>query len=374
MLTTAVCPQCQTRFEVPRDLADQPVRCSRCLHTFRWAEAANAIQAGLPRVTASDDYDPHPAPSPRHPTARPAFPLVPILVLAIGLLILLLAISVGFNLWQMKAAHQLMQDAMPNDDVRPVVVDAKVENPGPAWGELQGRVVWKGELPKIESLEEKMRSHPDWPAIMKAPKEMLLDPTCRIEPNTKGIANVCVFLKRPADRVMPIHPDDKVRKDSVIIDAPFCVYQPHMVALYPEWFDGKNREATGQTFLIKNSSPVAQNYRLIGNPNQNPGFGLTYSPKSDREIKLHAQMLPVMIVDDIHPWMKAHAWVFDHPYFAITGNDGTFTIPRCPIGIDVQVMAWHESQGWLFTKDGKTLRLGDRKNVLDFEMGPPNVN
>ena len=105
MPTTAVCPQCQTRFEAPSDLADQPVRCSRCMHTFRWAEAANAIQAGLPRAAGADDYDPHPAPSPRHPTARPAFPLVPILVLAIGLLILLLAISVGFNLWQMKAAR-----------------------------------------------------------------------------------------------------------------------------------------------------------------------------------------------------------------------------------------------------------------------------
>jgi hypothetical protein len=39
-----------------------------------------------------------------------------------------------------------------------------------------------------------------------------------------------------------------------------------------------------------------------------------------------------------------------------------------PAGMEVQVMAWHESQGWLFTKEGKTITLKSGKNTLDFEM------
>jgi hypothetical protein len=66
--------------------------------------------------------------------------------------------------------------------------------------------------------------------------------------------------------------------------------------------------------------------------------------------------------------MSANVWCFDHPYFAITKTDGSFRIPRVPAGMEVQVMAWHESQGWLFTKEGKTMTLKKGKNVLDFEM------
>ena len=69
-----------------------------------------------------------------------------------------------------------------------------------------------------------------------------------------------------------------------------------------------------------------------------------------------------------HVWMQAYVWVFDHPYYAITKADGTFAIPRVPADTEVQVMAWHESQGWLFTKDGRTMKLTKGKNTLDFEM------
>jgi hypothetical protein len=36
--------------------------------------------------------------------------------------------------------------------------------------------------------------------------------------------------------------------------------------------------------------------------------------------------------------------------------------------MEVQVMAWHEGQGWLFTREGRTMKLNKGKNKLDFEM------
>ena len=33
---------------------------------------------------------------------------------------------------------------------------------------------------------------------------------------------------------------------------------------------------------------------------------------------------------DVHPWMSAYVGVFSHPFFAVTGDDGKFTIAGLP--------------------------------------------
>ena len=35
---------------------------------------------------------------------------------------------------------------------------------------------------------------------------------------------------------------------------------------------------------------------------------------------------------DIHPWMRAWIFVFDHPWFAVTDKTGRFRIPDVPPG------------------------------------------
>ena len=45
-----------------------------------------------------------------------------------------------------------------------------------------------------------------------------------------------------------------------------------------------------------------------------------------------------------HPWMEAWVAVLDHPYFATTGRDGSFTIEEIPAG-SYQVKAWHPRFG-----------------------------
>jgi plastocyanin len=41
---------------------------------------------------------------------------------------------------------------------------------------------------------------------------------------------------------------------------------------------------------------------------------------------------PVELSCDIHPWMAAWVYVFNHDQFAVTGADGTFRIDRIPVG------------------------------------------
>jgi hypothetical protein len=198
----------------------------------------------------------------------------------------------------------------------------------------------------------------------------MLDPTWRIDPKTRGVANVAVFIKRPQDGKLPIHPDDRIRKDKVVvvIDTPFCSFEPHMVALYSEWTNGKEKGKTGQNFIIANSSPLLHNASAVADPKFNEHVSRPIEPGMHQPFQLKPQPLPVTLSSWTHKWMSAYVWVFDHPYYAITKADGTFTIPRVPADMEVQVMAWHEGQGWLFTKEGRTMKLNKGKNALDFEM------
>jgi hypothetical protein len=42
-----------------------------------------------------------------------------------------------------------------------------------------------------------------------------------------------------------------------------------------------------------------------------------------------------------HPWMTAHVLVANHPYVAVTGDDGAFTIENVPAGT-YPITMWHE--------------------------------
>lgn len=47
---------------------------------------------------------------------------------------------------------------------------------------------------------------------------------------------------------------------------------------------------------------------------------------------------------EMHPWSKAWILVFDHPYFAVSQKNGSFTIPGIPAGT-YRVKAWHPRLG-----------------------------
>jgi hypothetical protein len=42
-----------------------------------------------------------------------------------------------------------------------------------------------------------------------------------------------------------------------------------------------------------------------------------------------------------HPWTHGYIAVFDHPYFAVTDDDGSFKMDSLPPGT-YKMMVWHE--------------------------------
>ena len=67
---------------------------------------------------------------------------------------------------------------------------------------------------------------------------------------------------------------------------------------------------------------------------------------------------------DVHPWMFAYVGVLDHPYFAVSDEEGNFKISGLPAG-DYTVEAYHLKAG---TKTEKVKLGADDKKSLDFTL------
>lgn len=133
-------------------------------------------------------------------------------------------------------------------------------------------------------------------------------------------------------------------KSPAVLDQKGCVYVPHVLAMM-----------TGQELVVKNSDPCLHNVHSLSADNP---FNMGQPGVNDgQKIDPQPQVPGVFAVKcDIHPWMKAWIAVFDHPFFSVSGEDGTYTIKNLPDGT-YTMTAWHELYGSqeqkLVVKDGK---------------------
>jgi hypothetical protein len=243
--------------------------------------------------------------------------------------------------------------------------DAKrTEFAATGWGSLKGKVTFEGELPKLPDLVPQMKKHDDARCCLAGGPKELANQTWLIDPKTKALANVVIWLKPPPKQYFPIHADDKVRKDIVSIDQPHCAFVPHVVGHFSHYFDGKKLVKSGQQFVVKNSATVRHNVRFSGF--NNAGLNTVIKEGGEMKLELNPEKLPLIFQCDFHKWMSARVAVFDHPYFAVSAEDGTFQIPRVPAEAEVTVMAWHEAALYVFGPAGRTLTLREGDNELNF--------
>jgi hypothetical protein len=235
------------------------------------------------------------------------------------------------------------------------------------WGSLSGKVTLEGDIPAPVALAPKIKGNND--AVCCVGAANLFAENWVIDKKTKGIANVFIWIKPPVGTYFPIHAEDKVRKDTVMIDQPVCVYEPHAVVLYPEYFDGIKKVPTGQRFVVKNSAKCNHSVRNLSDEKINPQQNINLAPGGQREYEFKAQRYPFEIACAFHGWMSAYVGVFDHPYVALTKADGTFSMPRVPAGAEVTIMAWHEVVVLnALAIDGKAITLKAGENKFDFTI------
>ncbi|MDD5544777.1 MAG: carboxypeptidase regulatory-like domain-containing protein [Acidobacteriia bacterium] len=111
-----------------------------------------------------------------------------------------------------------------------------------------------------------------------------------------------------------------VPSTAVTIDQKGCRYHPHVLGLM-----------AGQTLQIENSDHTTHNIHPM--PKDNPEWN-TSMPQGSQplEKKFGRSELLIPVKCNVHPWMKAYIGVTKNPFFAVTGDDGSFEIKGLPPG------------------------------------------
>ncbi len=148
----------------------------------------------------------------------------------------------------------------------------------------------------------------------------------------------------------------------VVLDQKGCEYFPYIFAVQ-----------TGQKIVVRNSDPgptlshnVHATPTVSGNKEFNqgqaagaPDLTLTFA-EAEEFLRFKC---------DVHNWMFSYVTVLDHPYFDVSGKDGTFKIANVPPG-KYTLSAVHRkaSGGKPVTKE---IEVKDGNATVDFSLEAP---
>lgn len=108
----------------------------------------------------------------------------------------------------------------------------------------------------------------------------------------------------------------------LLVDQTGCEYVPYVAAAQ-----------TGQKITVRNSDPFMHNvHTLPAAPGNTEANKAQMAKAPDLEFAFSKPEQFLKFKCDVHPWMFAYISVFDHPYFAVTGKDGSFKIANVPPG------------------------------------------
>jgi len=148
--------------------------------------------------------------------------------------------------------------------------------------------------------------------------------------NANGtLANVFVYVKAglPAGATYP------APTTPVTLDQNGCRYHPHVFGIQ-----------VGQPLNIRNDDPLLHNIKAKAVKNR--PFNVSQpNVTTTPTVRTFAQPeVMVSLECNVHGWMNAFVGVLPHPFFAVTGADGSFSIKGLPPGT-YTIEAWHEKYG-----------------------------
>lgn len=188
-------------------------------------------------------------------------------------------------------------------------------------GTVTGKIVYKGPKPA----RKKLRIDED-PVCTKLNKNGLYEESLVV--NKDGaLANVFLHIKGGLEGKK-----FEVPKEPVVIDQKGCRFGPRVMGVQ-----------VGQMIRVTNSDPLTHNIHPMPKNNrewnQSQGEG---DPPLERKF-VRAEVM-VRVKCNVHSWMRAHIGAVEHPYFAVTGENGSFEIKNLPPG-EYTLEAWHEKLG-----------------------------
>jgi plastocyanin len=199
----------------------------------------------------------------------------------------------------------------------------------PAWfkadpntaGAVTGRVLFAGKKPPRKRVDLDGD-----PLCARLHQSAVFDES--IKANSNGtLANVFVYIKQGLE-------DKKFEPpaDPVVIDQNGCWFSPRVLGI-----------RVGQTLKVTNSDPLTHNIHPLAQVNRE--WNQSQSPGDDPLTRRFAQPeVMIRVKCNIHSWMHAWIGVVAHPYFAVTGADGSFQLNNLP-PVAYTIEAWQEQLG-----------------------------
>jgi plastocyanin len=216
-------------------------------------------------------------------------------------------------------------------------------------GELKGTVALDGAAPK--NAEIKMNADPV--CIKQTNNSPQAQETFIVGKDGKSLGNVFVYVK---EGLSPDYSFD-VPTESAKIDQQNCRYHPHVFGM-----------RVGQKLEIVNSDPTLHNIHAVPKANTEFNNGQPIQGmKMDHTFTAKEVMVPFKC--DVHGWMNAYVGVLDHPFFAVTDEDGKFDIKGLPPGT-YTIEAWHEKAGTVT----QSITIGNSETKdINFTLKAPAV-
>lgn len=185
---------------------------------------------------------------------------------------------------------------------------------------IAGTVRYDGELPELRPLNMDAD-----PACAAKHTEAVYPEVLEVD-DRAGLANVLVYVTNG----LPEGPYPLA--EPPVIDQNGCRYTPHVAGI-----------VVGQDLKVLNSDELLHNVHSLSEVNRPFNRAMPAAIKQ-ATFSFTDEEPAFRIKCDVHPWMSTYLGVFNHPYFAVTGPDGSFEIAGLPAGT-YTVEAWHERLG-----------------------------
>jgi Carboxypeptidase regulatory-like domain len=202
---------------------------------------------------------------------------------------------------------------------------------------ISGKISFEGTAPAPEKI--KTSADPKCQAMHPQGLERQT-----VDASGGGLKDVLVYVKSGVSGTYP------APAEPVLLDQKGCMYHPHIITVQ-----------AGQPLKIRNSDDTLHN--IHPRPTTNPEFNIGQPRQGMESTKTFDKPeVPIPVGCDVHPWMRSYIAVLNHPFFAVTKEDGTYEIKGLPAG-EYEIEAWHEK---LKTQTQKVTVKDGEKAKADF--------